>query len=114
MNASARAARRNLRDRRRADTKHSISTYVRTTTTDDTTIDGATDALRKVAAKLRTNGTLGKVQMRDRKIVINAAGDTHTERTYRYTRAQIQRIAATYRPRKAEYKTVAASLRLAA
>jgi hypothetical protein len=109
MNAAARKAQQILRDRRRANTKRSISTFVRKATTDTAAVKGVTAALRKTARDLRRSGQLGKVQTRTQKVAAGVVG-----KTYRYTAAQISRIAAAYKPRKAEYKAVAARLALAA
>lgn len=109
MNASYRKAAQLLRDRRRANAKRTIATYVRNATTDTAAIKGVTAALRKTARDLRRTGQLGKVQTRTEKVAAGVVG-----KTYRYTAAQIARIAAAYRPRKAEYKTVALRLALAA
>lgn len=109
MNAATRTARQILRTRQRANQKHAISTFVRKATTDTDTVKGVTAALRKTARALRTTGQLGTVQTRIGKVAAGVIGPV-----YCYTAAQIALIAAAYRPRKAEYKTVAASLRLAA
>lgn len=109
MNAASRKARQILRDRRRANQKRTISTFVRKATTDTAAVKGVTAALRKTARDLRTAGQLGKVQTRIEKVAAGVVG-----KTYRYTTAQISQIAAAYRPRKAEYRVVAARLALAA
>ena len=109
MNVSSRKAAQLLRDRRRANQKRTISTHVRKATTDTAAVKGVTAALRKTARDLRTTGQLGKVQTRTGKVAAGVVG-----KTYRYTAAQIARIAASYKPRKAEYKAVAARLALAA
>jgi hypothetical protein len=109
MNAKARTARQTLRSRRRANQKRTIATFVRRATTDTTAAKGVTAALRKTARDLRKTGQLGKVQTRTEKVAAGVVG-----KTYRYTAAQIALIAAAYRPRKAEYKTVALRLTLAA
>jgi hypothetical protein len=107
--ASARKARQILRDRRRANAKRTISTFVRKATDDTATVKGVTAALRKVAKDLRKAGELGRVQTRTERITATVIGPV-----YRYTRDQIARIAAAYKPRKPAYRTVAAQLRLAA
>ena len=109
MNAKARTARQAIRTRRRANRKHAISTFVRKAATDTAAVKGVTAALRKTARDLRQAGRLGKVQTRTEKVAAGVVGPV-----YRYTAAQIARIAAAYRPRKAEYKAVAARLALAA
>jgi hypothetical protein len=103
MNASSRKAARLLRDRRRANAKRTIATRVRKLTTDIKTVNGVTNALRTVAKKLRTAGQLGKVQVR----IAWVAERECTGPVYRYTAAQIARIAASYKPRKPEYKAIA-------
>lgn len=109
MNASSRKAARLLRDRRRANAKRTISTFVRKTTTDTDAVKGVTAALRKTARDLRITGQLGKVQTRIEHVTPDRIGPV-----YRYTAAQIARIAASYKPRKPEYKAIAAHLCLAA
>jgi hypothetical protein len=105
MLPSARKAARLLRDRRRANAKRTISTFVRKTTTDTKAVDGVTNALRTVAKKLRQAGQLGKVQTRTEHVTPDRVGPV-----YRYTAAQIARIAASYKPRKPEYKAIALQL----
>jgi len=102
-------ARQILRDRRRANAKRTITTHVAKTTTDTKTVKAVTAALRKTARQLRLAGALGRVQTRIGRVTATVIGPV-----YRYTAAQIALIAAAYRPRKAEYKTVAARLALAA
>jgi hypothetical protein len=109
MNAASRKARQILRDRRRANAKRTIATHVAKTTTDTATAKGVTAALRKTARTLRTTGQLGKVQTRIGHVAANVIGPV-----YRYTAAQIALIAASYKPRKPEYRAVAARLALAA
>ncbi|WP_441251175.1 hypothetical protein [Kitasatospora sp. McL0602] len=112
MNASARTARQILRDRTRTQraaaritrrgtgtlTTHAVAQGL--TTRDARSVAGS---LRKAAAKLAITGSAVRVhagrQMRNAR---------------HYTPAQVAQLAATYRPRKAEYKTVAAKLALAA
>jgi hypothetical protein len=107
--ASSRKAAQLLRDRRRANQKRTISTHVRNATTDIAAVKGVTAALRKTARDLRTTGQLGKVQTRTEHVTPDRVGPV-----YRYTAAQIARIAAAYKPRRAEYKAVALRLALAA
>jgi hypothetical protein len=109
MLAATRKDRQILRSRRRANQKRTIATFVRKATTDTAAAKGVTAALRKTARQLRTTGQLGKVQTRIGKVTASVIGPV-----YRYTAAQIARIAAAYRPRKAEYKAVAARLALPA
>jgi hypothetical protein len=109
MIATTRTARRTIKARRAANQKRSISTFVRKTGADTTTVKAVTAALRKTARTLRTSGQLGRVQTRTAKVTATVVGPV-----YRYTAAQIARIAAAYRPRKAEYRVVAARLTLAA
>jgi hypothetical protein len=109
MNANTRKARQILRDRRRANAKRTITTHVAKTTTDTKTVKAVTAALRKTARQLRTAGQLGKVQTRIGRVAANVIGPV-----YRYTAAQIALIAASYKPRKAEYRAVANRLVLAA
>lgn len=109
MNAATRKARQILRDRRRANQKRTITTHVAKTTTDKAVAKGVTAALRKTARTLRLTGQLGKVQTRIGRVTASVIGPV-----YRYTAAQIALIAAAYRPRKAEYRVVAARLALAA
>jgi thiamine pyrophosphokinase len=109
MNAASRKARQILRNRRRANQKRTITTHVAKTTTDTATAKAVTAALRKTARTLRQAGQLGKVQTRISHVTATVVGPV-----YRYTAAQIALIAAAYRPRKAEYKAVAARLALAA
>lgn len=106
MNASARTARQILRDRRRANAKRTIATHVRKATTDTATVKAVTAALRKTARQLRAAGVLGRVQTRIARVTAAVVGPV-----YRYTAGQVALIAAAYRPRKDEYKTVAAQLR---
>jgi rRNA maturation endonuclease Nob1 len=82
-----------------------ISTHVRKVA-DANIVKGATEALRKVAKKLRDAGSLGKVSAFIRKV------DGVARLTYRYTARQLAVVAADYskRVRKAEYKQVAAFL----
>jgi hypothetical protein len=109
MNAATRTARQIIKARQRANQKRTIATFVRKATTDTAAVKGVTAALRKTARTLRTAGLLGKVQTRTGKVAAGVIG-----KTYRYTATQIARIAAAYRPRKAEYRTVAQRLALAA
>jgi hypothetical protein len=109
MNAASRKARQILRDRRRANAKRTIATHVAKTTTDTATVKGVTAALRKTARELRKAGRLGKVQTRTEHVTADRVGPV-----YRYTAAQIALIAASYKPRKPEYRAVATRLALAA
>ncbi|WBP89511.1 hypothetical protein [Kitasatospora cathayae] len=109
MQQRTRTARQIIKARRRANEKHAISAFVSKATADTAAVKGVTAALRKTARALRLAGQLGKVQTRTQKVATGVVG-----KTYRYTAAQIARIAAAYRPRKAEYKAVAARLALAA
>lgn len=96
-----------LRDRRRANQKRTISTHVRRAA--GQTIDGVTNALRKTAKTLRESGALGRVQTRTETVKPGIV-----QKVYRYTAGQIALIASAYKPRKAEYRVVAARLALAA
>ncbi|MGW6912512.1 hypothetical protein ACWGB8_01620 [Kitasatospora sp. NPDC054939] len=109
MNARTRTARQTLRNRTRANQKRTIATHVRKATTDAAAAKGVTAALRKTARELRKAGLLGKVQTRIARVTADRVGPV-----YRYTAAQVALIAATYRPRKAEYKAAALRLTLAA
>lgn len=112
MNATARTARRILRDRRR--TQRATARIRRNHTATLTTHGIATGLTRKQAASMattlrRTAHKLG---------ITGAPARTHAGRHMRdaltYTPAQVATIATTYKPRKPEFKTAAAILRLAA
>ncbi|CAL9326726.1 hypothetical protein [Streptomyces sp. SudanB91_2054] len=120
------AARRVLRDRARANRAaaaqrravaraarrvrtgaRSIATHVIATGADAATVKGIVKALQTTANKARANGVKGK-RARIRRSFNGARNVVKT--VYRYTREQIAQIAAQYKPRKAEYKTVRAAL----
>lgn len=105
MNAKARTARQIVKARRSANTKRCISTYVARVTGDEAVRKAVTNALRTNAKKLREAGELGKVQTRTCHVTTGVVG-----KKYRYTAEQLRRIAAAYKPRKAEYKAVKAEL----
>lgn len=105
MNASSRTARQIIKARRAANTKRSISTHVARATADRAARKAVTAALRKSAKTLREAGQLGKVQTRVCYVTASVVGPN-----YRYNAAQVARIAAAYRPRKAEYKAVREAL----
>lgn len=109
MIAATRTARRIIKARRTASQKRTIATHVRKAGADTTTVKAVTAALRKTARTLRAAGELGRVQTRTERITARVVGPV-----YRYTAAQIALIAAAYRPRKPEFKTVAQRLALAA
>lgn len=101
MNASSRTARQIIKARRAANAKRSLSTHVAKATEDRAARKTVTAALRKSAKMLRESGQLGKVQTRVCYVTASVVGPN-----YRYNAAQVARIAAAYKPRKAEYKTV--------
>ena len=101
MNAKARTARQIVKARRAANAKRSLSTHVAKVTADRAARKAVTAALRKNAKGLRETGQLGKVQTRVCYVTASVTGPN-----YRYNAAQVARIAAAYRPRKAEYKIV--------
>jgi hypothetical protein len=112
MNARARAARRTIRDRAR--TTRAARRIHRTGTASLTTHAiaaglGPTQArtvassLRRAAHKLGVQGTTARVHAGRR-----------MRTTTRYTPSQVAAMAVVYRPRKAEYRAVAARLALAA
>jgi hypothetical protein len=112
MNASAREARREIRNRTR--TQRAASRITRRGNGSLTThciAAGLTpkeartvaSSLRKAAVKLGIQGTALRT---------HAAGRMRT--CTRYTPAQVARAAVVYRPRKAAYKDAAARLALAA
>lgn len=105
MNDRTRNAHRMIKARRAAGRKCSLSTYVARQTKDTAARKTVTNALRNAAKPLRESGALGKVQTRVCFVAPGVAGKNH-----RYTAAQVARIAAAYRPRKAEYKAVRAAL----
>lgn len=105
MNDRTRNAHRIIKARRTAGRKCSLSTYVARQTEDAAARKTVTNALRNAAKTLRESGALGKVQTRVCFVAPGVAGKNH-----RYTAAQVARIAAAYRPRKAEYKAVRAAL----
>lgn len=105
MNASSRTARQIIKARRAANAKRSISTHVAKVTADRAARKAVTAALRKGAKQLRESGQLGKVQTRVGYVTPSVVGPC-----YRYRAAQIAKIAAVYRPRKAEYKAVREAL----
>lgn len=105
MNASTREKRQTIKDRRAGGDKRCLSTYVARTTTDETARKAVTAALRKAAKSLREGGALGKVQKRTCYVTAGVVGTK-----YRYTAAQVARIAAQYKPRNAAYKTVREAL----
>lgn len=97
--------RRLLKARRAANVKRCISTYVARATTDKAVRSAVTAALRTNAKKLRESGTLGRVQTRVCHVAAGVVGPK-----YRYTAAQVARIAAAYRPRKPENVAVRSAL----
>lgn len=105
MNAKARTARQIIKARRAAAVKRSLSTHVAKVTEDRAARKAVTAALRKNAKALREAGQLGKVQTRTRMVTAALARPC-----YRYNKSQVARIAATYRPRKAEYKVIRETL----
>ncbi|MBZ6253539.1 hypothetical protein KVH27_34895 [Streptomyces olivaceus] len=124
------AARRVLRDRVRANRAaaaqrrtvaraarrirtgaRSIATHVIATGVDAATVKGIVKALQTAAKAARTKGLKGK-RARIRRSFNGARNVVKT--VFRYTREQIAEIAAQYKPRKAEYKTVRAALIAAA
>lgn len=105
MKQNSRQGRQTLKARRAAGRKCSLSTYVARQTEDAAARKTVTNALRNAAKPLRESGALGKVQTRVCFVAPGVAGKNH-----RYTAAQVARIAAAYRPRKAEYKAVRAAL----
>jgi hypothetical protein len=93
--------RETIRNRRAGGDKRCLSTYVARVTTDEKAREAVTAALRKAAKPLRDGGALGRVQ---RRVCHVAAGVVGTK--YRYTAAQVARIAANYKPRLDAYKAV--------
>jgi len=108
MNASARKAQHLVTERRRKNRKRSLSTAVAAVTENAQARKTVTVALRKAAKTLREAGRLGRVQ---RKVCRIADA---VRLNYRYTVAQVAKIAAAYRPRKAEYVAVRNALVAAA
>jgi hypothetical protein len=117
MNANARNARRIVRERSAAtrftsSLKHgrAIATHLVAAGFDDETVKGMANALRNVAKKLEIEPV--KVS-RTRNTADGKGGrKAKLRKVSHYTSAQVQRMAAAYKPRKAEYK--AARLTLAA
>ncbi|MEU6756051.1 hypothetical protein [Streptomyces sp. NPDC046685] len=81
-----------------------LATHVLATGATRETVKGVVRALRDHAKK---NGIKGRAA-RIRRTIDGRARQTVT--VYRYTRAQVAAIVATYKPRKAEYKAVSAAL----
>lgn len=94
-----------LRERRRANKKRSLSTFVYRVTESAAARKQVTSSLRTNAKKLRESGELGKVQTRTGYVTETVVG-----KKYRYTAAQVAMIAKLYKPRKDEYKAVRAAL----
>lgn len=105
MNASYRQGQRNIRERRNAAKKRSISTYVARVTEDQQARETVTAALRAKAKTLRESGALGRVQQRTCRVTPD-----HVGVNYRYNARQIAEIAAAYRPRKDAYKAARVAL----
>lgn len=89
----------------------SLTTHALATGADRETVKGIAKALQDVAKKARANGLKGK-RARIRRSFNGARNVVKT--VYRYTREQVAKIAAQYKPRKAEYKAVRAALLAAA
>ncbi|QFG13321.1 hypothetical protein SEA_GILGAMESH_129 [Streptomyces phage Gilgamesh] len=85
----------------------SLATHVIATGADAATVKGIVKALQTTAKTARANGLKGK-RARIRRSFAGARRVVKT--VYRYTREQVAQIAAQYKPRKAEYKTVRAAL----
>lgn len=94
-----------LRERRRANRKRSLSTYVARVAETPAARKAVTSALRTNAKKLRESGQLGRVQTRTGYVTSTVVG-----KSYRYTAVQVAMIARLYKPRKAEYQDVRAAL----
>lgn len=86
----------------------SITTHLLAAGFDTDTAAGAAGSMRSVAKRLG----IKPVVARSRRT--SQGWSRKVRNVFRYTRAQIAAIAAAYRPRKAEYKAVAARLALAA
>lgn len=105
-NRTASAARREVaRAARRVRTiARSLATHVIATGADRETVKGVVKALRTAAKNAGIKGRRARIRR-------TAQGfKRHAVTAYRYTRAQVAQIAAAYKPRKAEYKTVRAAL----
>lgn len=105
MNESYRKGQRNIRDRRNAAKKASISTHVARVVEDKAERKAVTAALQAKAKMLREAGALGKVQKRICRVAPGVVGPN-----YRYDRRQIACVAAAYKPRKDAYKAARAAL----
>lgn len=104
MNASARKAQQIIRTRRAANGKGrrtTLNNAVAAVTADKTVRKGVTAALRKAAKPLREAGELGTVKGKRCNVADGVRGMKHL-----YTARQVAKIAASYKPRKVEYKTV--------
>ncbi|WP_328736610.1 hypothetical protein [Streptomyces bobili] len=86
----------------------SLVTHVIATGADRKTVEGVADALRTVAKKKGVKGRRARIRRTFQGV------KNHTLTVFRYTREQVARIAAQYKPRKAEYKAVRAALIAAA
>ncbi|MFK0279475.1 hypothetical protein ACIQVL_03240 [Streptomyces sp. NPDC090499] len=105
-NRTASAARREVARaaRRVRTTARSLATHVIATGADRETVKGVVKALRTAAKNAGIKGRRARIRR-------TAQGfKRHAVTAYRYTRAQVAQIAAAYKPRKAEYKTVRAAL----
>lgn len=105
MDATTRTARRIVKARRAAGKARCISTHVARVTEDVAARKAVTTALRKVAKQMRDNCELGRVQTRVQPVEGGRVGPV-----YRYNTCQMAAVAAAYKPRKAEYKTVRQAL----
>ena len=112
MNASASKARRTVRARRAASALkaslrrgRSLATHAIAAGADADSVSGVVAGLRKAAAKL------GMAPVRTVRTHRTTSGkESRTRRVGHWTSAQVALLAQAYKPRKAEYKLVAAVL----
>lgn len=84
----------------------SLATHAIAAGVDRATAAGVASALRTVAKRL---GIEPALTARTRRTVKGGRA-SQTHKVYRYTREQVARLVAAYRPRKAEYKAAALAL----
>lgn len=79
---------------------HSIATHLIAAGVDRTTAAGAASGMRSVAKRIGIEpAETGRTHR-----TVQGGRSRATHRVYRFTAAQVARIAAAYRPRKPEYK----------
>lgn len=109
MNASARKAQDIIRRRKAANglgtRRSTLNNAVKVVTADKAVRKGVANALRTAAKPLRERGELGDVKAKRCAVADGVRGLKHL-----YTDEQVRKVAAAYRPRKAEYRDVRAAL----